>query len=345
MATKSPPSATNVASSAAARVDRAQQRDRVDEFAGRFRPRVDLALARFVARAQSGEPVLATVGEAFDAGGEADEEIAGVADRRDVGAAIEPRLARAAVGGDQRRRAADMAAVIEAEVAGRAGEQHAIGFAQRLAALVQPLQRMIAAEQAARHAGEKDRRAEPRQSFGDARRVFGADQRLAADDDQRPLGRGEPRRRRFDLRLRRRRRDDRAWRRRRRLAGLGEQAGGVALEIEPQQAVGDRSPFARRVAIPVANGLLVVEQVDRAFDEDRARHAFARDGERFGDRRREVAHPPHALRPFDERRDDRPLVDVLQRAASLQRGRRGAADQQQRRLRQLARSRARSARW
>ena len=36
--------------------------------------------------------------------------------------------------------------------------------------------------------------------------------------------------------------------------------------------------------MPVANGLLVVEQVDRAFDEDGARHAFARDRERFGDR-------------------------------------------------------------
>ena len=109
----------------------------------------------------------------------------------------------------------------------------------------------------------------------------------------------------------------------------------MALEIEAQQTVGDRRPLARRVGVPFADRLLVVEQVDRAFDEDRARHAFARDGERFGDRRREVAHPPHALRPFDERRDDRPLVDVLQRAASLQRGRRGAADQQQRRLRQL----------
>ena len=108
----------------------------------------------------------------------------------------------------------------------------------------------------------------------------------------------------------------------------------MALEVEAQQAVGDRRPFARRVGVPFADRLLVVEQVDRAFDEDWARHAFARDGERFDDRRGEVAHPPHALRPFDERRDDRPLVDVLQRAASLQRGRRRAADQQQRRLRQ-----------
>jgi hypothetical protein len=102
-------------------VDRAQQRDRIDEFAGRFRPRGNLALARFVARAQRREPVGASLGEALNARGEANEKIAGVADRRDVRAAVEPRLARAAVGGDQIGRAAHMAAVVEAEVARRAG--------------------------------------------------------------------------------------------------------------------------------------------------------------------------------------------------------------------------------
>ena len=108
----------------------------------------------------------------------------------------------------------------------------------------------------------------------------------------------------------------------------------MAIEIEAPQPVGDRRALAGRVGVPGADRRFVIEQIDRAFDKDRARHAGAGDGEGFDNRRREVAHAPHPLRPFDEGRDHRPLVDVLQRAAPLERGRRGAADQQERRLRE-----------
>ena len=65
--------------------------------------------------------------------------------RGDVGPAVQPRVLGAAVGGDQRGAAAHVLAVVEPEVAGHAGQQHAVGLAQRLAALVAHLQRVVAA--------------------------------------------------------------------------------------------------------------------------------------------------------------------------------------------------------
>ena len=70
------------------------------------------------------------------------------------------RVPGAAVGGDQRGAAPHMLAVVEPEIAGHAGQQHAVGFAQGLATLVAQLQRMVASQQAARHARQIHRDAE-----------------------------------------------------------------------------------------------------------------------------------------------------------------------------------------
>ena len=57
--------------------------------------------------------------------------------------------------------------------------------------------------------------------------------------------------------------------------------------------------------------------------------------EGLGHRGAELAHAADLEEALDVRLDQRALVDVLQRAAALQRGGRGAADQDHRRLRQL----------
>ena len=106
----------------------------------------------------------------------------------------------------------------------------------------------------------------------------------------------------------------------------------MALEVETQQKVGDGRPLAGRLAVPGANDRLVVEQVDRAFDEGRPGHAVADDREGFLQRGRQIANAANPFHHFHVRRCDRPLVDVLQRAAPLQRGRGGAAEQHERRL-------------
>src|SRR3990172_3837900 len=67
----------------------------------------------------------------------------------------------------------------------------------------------------------------------------------------------------------------------------------------------------------------------------RPRHALARHGKRLIYRRAQIALAPDFSEKLDVRLDQRALVDVLQRAAALQRGGRGAAEQDDGRLRQL----------
>ena len=102
-----------------------------------------------------------------------------------------------------------MPAVVEAEVARHAGEHDAVRLPQRLPALMMHLQRVIAPEQAARHAGEIHRHPEPGDSGGDAWRVGGEHEGLAADDDEWPLSLGKARGGRVDTRSARGRRRDR----------------------------------------------------------------------------------------------------------------------------------------
>ena len=125
--------------------------------ARRFRLFVDLGFARAVAGAERGDPLIAPRAGVAETRGEALEEISGVADRRDVRAAIEAGLPGAAIGGDQSAGAAHMTAVVEAEVAWRAGEHDAVRLPQGLPASMEHLQRVVAAEQAARQTREIDR--------------------------------------------------------------------------------------------------------------------------------------------------------------------------------------------
>jgi hypothetical protein len=55
----------------------------------------------------------------------------------------------------------------------------------------------------------------------------------------------------------------------------------MALQVPAQRAVGERRALARRIGVPLADGGLVVQQVDRAFDEHRPRHAELRPGQRL----------------------------------------------------------------
>ncbi len=166
MPTKSPPSATKIAFSPAA-LSSARKNATGFTCSPRLRGlRVDLGLARRVAGGERGDPLRPprAVARAL---GQRDDEAAGVADRLDGRLAVQARVLAAAVGGDQRRRAAHVLAVVEPEVAGHAGEQHAVRLAQRVAARVAHLQGMVAAEQAARHARQIHRHAEARDRGGD----------------------------------------------------------------------------------------------------------------------------------------------------------------------------------
>ena len=96
---------------------------------------------------------------------------------------------RRQVRGDQRRLLVDAAAVAEPEVEREAAHDHDVGLLERRAAVVAELQLVRAAEQAARGAGEEHRRAEHAERAREPARILDADQRLAADDDHRPLRR------------------------------------------------------------------------------------------------------------------------------------------------------------
>jgi len=93
--------------------------------------------------------------------------------------------------------------------------------------------------------------------------------------------------------------------------------------VAPQIPASSRS--GTEVPLPAAprttpDQRLVVEQVHRAFDERRA-GTPSRDGERLLDAG-PGRHPAHLPDELHVRRDQRVLVDVLQRPAALQRRRR-----------------------
>ncbi len=197
------------------------------------------------------------------------------------------------------------------------------------------LQRMVAPEQATRHARQVDRHAEAGHRLRQLPGLGGLHHRLAADHDQRALRLAQRRRGGIERACRRQRRRDGAHRGHLGVEAAREHARGVAVEVPAQRPVGQRAALAGRVGVPLADRGLVVQQVHRALDEHRPRHAALRQREGFGQRGCEVAHAPRLEEALDVRLDQRALGDVLQRAAALQRGGRGAAEQDQRRLREL----------
>ncbi len=119
------------------------------------------------------------------------------------------------------------------------------------------------------------------------------------------------------------------------VGGAIEHLAGVAVQVPAQQPVAYRRALAGRVRIPLADQRLVVQQIDGTLDKDRAGHAAHGVPQPVLDRRTKVTHLAHARHVLDVRRDQRALVDVLQRAASLQRSRRCASEQQHRALGEL----------
>ena len=221
----------------------------------------------------------------------------------DVGPAVQPRVLGAAVGGDQRGAAPHMLAVVEPEVAGHAGQQHAVGLAQRVAALVAHLQRVVAAQQAARHARQIDRHAQ---------RCHGGGQRVGFVGLAPPPGCRSTISGRSAL-------CSAAGARRSapssaRGAATARGCGGGVLslpsnmrsrmpvQVPAQRAVGQGCALAGGVGIPLADRGFVVQQVHRAFDEHRAGHAGLRQREGLGHCRAQVAHAPHLQEALDMRR-------------------------------------------
>jgi hypothetical protein len=290
----------------------------------------DLVVALTLARAERGEPV-APAARRRPLGERADEA-AGVRVRADVGPAVQAQIAPAPVGRDEHR-GADLAAVVEAEVARHAGEDHEIRLAERGAPRMPQLQPMGPAQEPARHAGEVDGNAEAGDRGGERAGLRRAQERLAADHEQRPLGARERRGRSAQ------RRGGRLGRRglgagRERGGRAGEDAVEMARQVRAQQAVAERAAAGSHARVPVAHQRLAVEQVDRHLDDHRPGHAARGDREGAIERRREIAHPPYRNRPFYCWLGHRDLVDVLERAAPLERGRRGAGKQHQRRRRE-----------
>ncbi len=228
-----------------------------------------------------------------------------------------------------------MAAVVEPEIRRHAGQDDQVRLLERPAPLVPPVQRMPGPEKAAGHAGEIHGHVQTADGVGNGVRLAGGDQCLAADDEEWPLRSRQPRRRPSDgTRLGRRRHD------RRNVVfvetiRLRKQPPCVELQVGSRRTIRQRVALRRRSVVPLANHGFVVQEVDRALDEDRARHAALRDLETLLQRGRKVPHPFHRPAPLDVRPEERELVDVLQGAAPLQQRRGGAAQQHHRRLREL----------
>ena len=109
----------------------------------------------------------------------------------------------------------------------------------------------------------------------------------------------------------------------------------MALHIKAQQAAREPCALAGRIAVPLPHERFLIEEVDGALDKRRPLHARARGGEGVFHGGDQIAHPADALEEFHIRRGDGALVDVLQRAAPLQKRRRGSAKQHHGRLRHL----------
>ena len=177
-----------------------------------------------------------------------------------------------------------MTTVVEPEITRHTRQQNAVGLAQRATPRVAHLQRMLASQQPARHARQIDGDAEPRHGVGDRLDLVRAHQGLAADDGERALRGRERRGRPVECGVGCTRHGHGPGRRRRGVVAAGEHPLGVATEVPAQRAIRERTPFAGGIRVPLPDQRLVVQEVDRAFDEHRPRHAARGDKERFVDR-------------------------------------------------------------
>ena len=116
-------------------------------------------------------------------------------------------------------------------------------------------------------------------------------------------------------------------------AAIGEHGVEMPREIDVLRL--SRETFSRLRSIPLADQFLRIEHVNREFEEHRARDTGLCDCEGLLQRRADVSDLTDALRPLHMGLHERHLVDVLQRALSLQHCRGAAAEQHKRRLGEL----------
>ena len=189
-------------------------------------------------------------------------------------------------------------------------------------------------EEAARRSREVDREPQPGDGPGETRGVGRGQERAASENEDGPLGSLEEDRRRPDAsRLGRRGRD-----------GLGVAGNGAVRAREDRVEVAAQVPLRRRLdeplrlarlpAIPAPDERLVVEEVDRALDEDGAGDSRPGDGERPLERGDEVPHLRDRRRPLDDRLHEGELVDVLEGPPATQDRRRRATEEDERRRRE-----------
>ena len=173
------------------------------------------------------------------------------------------------------------------------------------------MQRVCGPEQSARHAGEVYGDVERVDCPGNGVGLAGVDECLTSDDEQRPLSVCQPVRRLCDRPRRRRRYGDGCNVLHVVICRIGKQAPRMTLEIQSHEPVRQRSTFRHGGVVPLTNHRFVIQQIDGALDEHRARHLALCNPEAFLERRREVAHSLDRRAPFHVRPEKRELVDIL----------------------------------
>eukprot|EP00053_Salpingoeca_punica_P015436 m.142372 g.142372 ORF g.142372 m.142372 type:complete len:643 (-) comp16709_c0_seq3:49-1977(-) len=267
--------------------------------------------------------------------GEADDKAADVAKNRERGvpehAVVLVQACLVAVDGDDLGLAAQRAAIAEAEVADRAGEDDQVGLGQRLLSLLARLDRAVLAEQASRHAA---------QEAGDAHglegraQVLGARRRqrgLATEQKHRPLGREDELDGGLDLRSGGARDVQRQRAARLVLKGSGEEAVDVVGEVPVDALLHEAGPLALGDRL-LHDGRVRVERVDGELDKDGPRHARLRLIEGLPHHGHNVAHPGDGRAELAERLEERHLVNILQRTAALEQGGSSTAEEDDWRL-------------
>lgn len=220
-----------------------------------------------------------------------------------------------------------MLAVVEPKVARHACQDDEIGLAQGTLAGVSEQAPVLAAQKTACHAGEVDGDAESRDRIGQGARRFpwvGVQQCLASHQQDRALRPLQsPRVASHQLRGRRRRVGDDRGRERIRLR-TPEHPIQVAVQAPPPER------GFRAGTVPHPHDRFIVQQIYRALDEDGAGNTLTRDAKCVLELGDEIADPTHRGGPFHMWAREGKLIDVLERAASLEGCRRRTAQEHHR---------------
>ncbi len=240
-----------------------------------------------------------------------------------------------AVDRDDGRPPRDAPPVVQAEVEGRPRGDDQVGFSQRLSARVSHVEIVAATEQPTRHPREVGRNPQPPDGRAKLVGQLRTLQAAAAEQEQLLRARGEHCSGPLDLARARIQRRDASRASHRRFTHSRENAVEVPPHVPSRQARAPARGRSEPRLVELADHLLRVEKVERRLQEDGSRNAGTRFEKRALDGGNEIAHTLERLQPFHVRPHQRDLVDVLKRAATLQQGRGGAADQHDGRLGEL----------